>query len=113
MVTAPVKELKGALLVPQKATVELQGSYFVSVVQPDNTIKTVPIKLGPQEGQLRVVTGPLAAGENVVVKGVEKVRPGMKVDPVPYKASEPAATSSASQAPSPKPSASPAPAETK
>lgn len=113
MVTAPVKELKGALLVPQKATVELQGSYFVSVVQPDNTIKTVPVKLGPQEGQLRVVTGPLAGGENVVVEGVEKVRPGMKVDPVPYKAAEPTAKPSAPAAPSPKPSASPAPAETK
>lgn len=109
MVTAPVKELKGALLVPQKATVELQGSYFVSVVQTDNTIKTVPVKLGPQQGQLRVVTGPLVGGENVVVEGVEKVRPGMKVDPAPYEPAEPPAKSTAS----PKPSASPAPAETK
>lgn len=97
MVTAPVKELKGALLVPQKATVELQGNYFVSIVEPDKTVKTVPVKLGPQQGQLRVIQGPLAAGENVIVEGVEKVRAGMKVDPLPYKEPTPSAS------PSPKP----------
>jgi RND family efflux transporter MFP subunit len=83
-VTAPVDEIKGALLVPQKATVEMQGNYFVSVLQPDNTVKPVPVKLGPQQGEFRVVSGFLQAGDQVIVEGVEKARPGMKVSPSPY-----------------------------
>jgi membrane fusion protein (multidrug efflux system) len=112
MVTAPVKELKGALLVPQKATVELQGNYFVSVVEPGNTVKTIPIKLGPQMGQLRVIEGALTSGESVIVEGVEKVRPGMKVDPLPYQLKEPAATPTPAPAATPTPTAKPSPAAT-
>lgn len=87
-VTAPVKELKGALLVPQKATLEIQGSYFVSIVEEDSTVKTVPVTLGVQQGQLRVVQGAISKGELVVVEGVEKVRAGMKVDAAPYEQSK-------------------------
>lgn len=101
-ITAPVQEIKGALLVPQKATVELQGNFYVSILQPDNTVKPAPVKLGPQQGDLRVVSGPLQAGEKVVVEGVEKARPGMKVVASPY------------QLPAdPAPAATPAPGATK
>lgn len=83
-VTAPVQELKDALVVPQAATVELQGNYLVMVLEPDNTVRPVPVKLGPTKGQMQVVMGPLKVGEKVVVEGVEKMRPGMKVNPEPY-----------------------------
>jgi membrane fusion protein (multidrug efflux system) len=83
-ITAPVQEIKGAFLVPRKSTVEMQGSYFVSVLQADDTVKPVPVKLGPPQGQFIVVSGPLQAGEKVVVEGVEKARPGMKVVASPY-----------------------------
>jgi membrane fusion protein, multidrug efflux system len=83
-VTAPVQELKDALVVPQAATVELQGNYLVIVLGPDNVVKPVPVKLGPTKGHLQVVTGPVKVGEKVVVGGVEKMRPGMKVNPEPY-----------------------------
>lgn len=82
-VTAPTEMLKDALLVPQESLVELQGTYQVAVVQPDDTISIRRVKVGPTDGDLVVVTGQLAAGENVVVAGVEKVRPGMKVAPSP------------------------------
>ena len=62
----------------------MQGNYFVSVLQPDDTVKPVPVKLGPPQGQLIVVSGPLQAGEKVVVEGVEKARPGVKVVASPY-----------------------------
>jgi RND family efflux transporter MFP subunit len=83
-VTAPVQELKEALVVPQAATVELQGNYLVIVLGPDNVVKPVPVKLGPTKGHMQVVMGPLKVGEKVVVGGVEKMRPGMKVNPEPY-----------------------------
>jgi membrane fusion protein (multidrug efflux system) len=83
-ITAPVQEIKGAFLVPRKSTVEMQGNYFVSALQSDDTVKPVPVKLGPPQGQFIVVSGPLQAGEKVVVEGVEKARPGMKVVASPY-----------------------------
>ncbi len=91
-VTAPIQELKGALLVPQAATVELQGNYFLQVLQPDNTVKPVPVKLGPTQGDLQVILQGAELGMQVVVGGVEKARPGMKVNPSPYVPPKPAAT---------------------
>lgn len=88
-VTAPVENLKGAILVPQAATVELQGNFFVAVLQPDSTVKAVPVKLGPIQGQLQVVQGALKAGDKVVVGGIEKARPGTKVIAKPYEAPAP------------------------
>lgn len=94
-ITAPIDELKNAMVVPQTALVELQGNYLISIVQPDNTVKSFPVKLGPTQGAFQVITGAVKPGDKVVVGGVEKVRPGMKVNP------QPAPT------PSPTPSASP------
>jgi membrane fusion protein, multidrug efflux system len=119
-ITGPVQQIKDALLVPQKAVVELQGSFFLSFLQPDNTVKSVPVSLGPVLGPWQVVTGPIAKGQQVIVEGVEKVRAGMKVSPSDWTAppppdsvlpSEPAATPVA--APEASPTPSPAPAEAK
>ncbi len=96
-ITAPVKKLEGALLVPQQAVVELQGNHLVSIVGADDVVTTVPVKTGPIDGPNIVVMGKLKAGDNVVVGGVEKVRPGMKVKSSPVQA-----------APSPTPPAKPA-----
>ncbi len=96
-VTAPVKNLPNSLLVPQAATVELQGTFFVGVLQPDNTVKSIPVKLGPVEGQLQVVQGALKAGDKVVVDGIEKARPGVKVIAKPYQAPTPAPSPAASK----------------
>ena len=105
-VTAPVQELKDALVVPQAATVELQGNYLVVLVGPDNIVQPVPVKLGPVQGEMQVVMGPLKVGDKVVVGGVEKVRPGMRVNPEPY--APPAPLPHA--APGADPAASPSPA---
>jgi len=90
-VTAPTHAIKGAILVPQAATVEMQGIFFVSILQPDNTVKAVPVKLGPVQGQLQVVQGAVKAGDKIVVGGIEKARPGVKVIAQPYQAPTPAA----------------------
>jgi len=91
-VTAPVENLKDAILVPQAATVEMQGNFYVSILQPDSTVKSVPVKLGPVQGPLQVVTGAVKAGDKVVVGGIEKAKPGMKVVAKPYAGATPAAS---------------------
>lgn len=107
-VSGPVQLLDGAFLVPQKAAVELQGTFFLSSVQADGMVKSVPVKLGPILGPWQVVTGPIAEGEKVIVEGVEKARPGMKVNATEWKAPPPPVlpNTSAPQA-TPEPATSP------
>jgi RND family efflux transporter MFP subunit len=73
-----------ALLVPQPAVMQLQGSYLVAVVGPDNRIGIRSVQAGPQVGTLWVITHGLEASDRVVAVGAEKVKAGMVVKPVPY-----------------------------
>lgn len=82
-VRAAVKDLKGSILIPQRAVRELQGTYQVAVVKPDHTIELRTIQAGERVGSRWVITQGLAAGESIVVEGVQKVAPGMKVNPQP------------------------------
>ena len=49
------------------------------VLKPDSTVDYRPITLGPIVDGLRSVKSGLAPGENVVINGLMRVRPGMKV----------------------------------
>ncbi len=81
-VRASVKTQNGALLVPQRAVIELQGSYQVAVVGSDNKVSIRPVKVGERVGKLWIVTDGLKAGEHVIVEGVMKVRDGATVKAV-------------------------------
>lgn len=83
-VTAPVRELKDALLVPQASVIEMQGNHLISLVDGNNIVSTVPVKLGPTQGPMQVVVGKVKAGDKVIVGGVERAKPGMKVEVQPY-----------------------------
>ena len=73
-----------ALLVPQRAVTQLQGGYQVAVVGSDNKIDIRMIKLGDHSGPMWIVDEGLKAGESVVVEGIQRVRPGVVVNPKPY-----------------------------
>lgn len=75
---------KGALLVPQRAVTQLQGSYEVAVVAPDGTVSIRTVETAEREGTMWVVTKGLKPGERVVAEGVEKVRNGGKVTALPF-----------------------------
>ena len=81
-VRASVKTQSGALLVPQRAVMELQGSHQVAVVGSDNKITIRPVTVGERVGKLWIVTEGLKAGERVVVEGLMKVRDGALVKAV-------------------------------
>jgi membrane fusion protein (multidrug efflux system) len=80
-VRVAVDTKKGALLVPQRAVNELQGSYQVAVVGADNTATIKVVTLGPRDGDLWVVEKGLSPGDRIVVEGIQRVRSGMKVAP--------------------------------
>lgn len=72
-----------ALLVPQRAVSELQGGYRVAVVGADGKAEFRTVELGPRAGELWVVEKGLRLGENVIVAGLQYVRPGMTVTAKP------------------------------
>jgi RND family efflux transporter MFP subunit len=78
-VRVAVETLPGALLVPQQAVSELQGSYQVAAVDSNDTVSIKPIQVGDQIGSLWVVRDGLNPGEHVIVDGIQKVAPGMHV----------------------------------
>jgi len=81
-VRASVKTQNGALLVPQRAVIELQGSFQVAVVGSDDKVSIRPVTVGERVGKLWIVTEGLKAGETVIVEGLMKVRDGATVKPV-------------------------------
>ncbi len=68
-----------ALLVPQRAVSELQGSYQVGVVGADNKIHIQPVRVGDRSGNLWIIEGGLHPGQRIVVEGTQKVREGLTV----------------------------------
>jgi len=74
---------KNALLVPQRAVIELQGIYEVAIVRPDLRIELRQVKLGEQIGDRCIVDEGVEPDETVVTEGVQKVREGFLVAPMP------------------------------
>ena len=83
-VRAVIRTQKDALLVPQRAITELQGSYEVAIVDDQNTVSIRTVSLGESVGSDWIVNSGLKAGDNVVAEGVQKVRPGARVDVKPF-----------------------------
>ena len=70
-----------ALLIPQRAVNELQGSYQVAVVAPDNTVQIRTVELGPQIGSDWIITRGIKPNERVATEGVSSLKDGMRVSP--------------------------------
>jgi membrane fusion protein, multidrug efflux system len=75
---------KNALLVPQRALTDIQGRYLIAVVGADNKVSIRPVTAGERFGQDWVIKGDVKAGDRVVAEGVQKVRDGATVNPVPF-----------------------------
>lgn len=103
-IRAQSKIKKGALLVPQRAVTELQGSYQVAVVGSDNKVDIRPVKVTERVDNLWVIDEGLKPSEKVIVEGVQKVKQDMAVNPMPYGA-QPQAKTEAPSTPNAKPSA--------
>jgi RND family efflux transporter MFP subunit len=74
---------RGALVVPQRAVTELQGSYQIAVINADNKVRIQDVEVGPQIGTNWVITNGLKPGEQVVIEGNGKLADGMPVHPHP------------------------------
>ena len=79
-----VRTQKGALLIPQAAVTDLQGSYQVDVVGGDDKISIRPVKVGDRVGTQWIIQDGLKPGERVVAQGQQALRPGTTVQPKPF-----------------------------
>ena len=95
-IVIPVQE-KNAIVIPQKATFELQDRKFVYVVNDSNKVVSTPITISKvDDGKIYVVTSGLEPGNVIAVEGVgNKLRPDMEI--VPVDAAEKAAQQAAAQ----------------
>lgn len=75
---------ENAVVVPQRAVVDVQGSKQVVVVGADGKIVVRPVTVGPRYQSLWVIETGVEAGEIVVIEGQQKVRPGEKVTTKPW-----------------------------
>jgi RND family efflux transporter MFP subunit len=76
-----LEERPDAVVVPQAAIQESQGSASLFVVGPDQTVQARAVRVGPRFGPLWVIDEGVKPGEQVVVKGIQQVRPGLRVEP--------------------------------
>jgi len=84
-VRAEVGMETNAMLVPQRAVMEIQGRYLVAVVGAGDKVSIKPVNAGERVGSAWIIQGrDLHAGDRVVVEGLQKVRDGMTVKPSPF-----------------------------
>lgn len=77
---------RGALLVPQRAVGDLQGTRQIAVVDSDNVVNIRAVQVGDTVGDQWIVSEGIKPHERVVVEGLQKVRQGMRVAPKPFEA---------------------------
>lgn len=111
-VRAVTQHLSGATVVPQKAIVDVQGSPQVAVVSGADGFAMKAVKPGPVDGLDQVVLEGIAPGDKVIIDGLTRLRPGIKVTPKPVATEatakpQAAAGASATSAAPPSPAAAP------
>lgn len=80
-VRMPVGRSKGALLVSERAIGADQGGRYVLVVNDEDTVEKHPVRLGALVDGLQVIVEGIQPDDRVIVKGLQRARPGAKVDP--------------------------------
>jgi membrane fusion protein (multidrug efflux system) len=75
---------KAAVVVPQRAVTELQGSYQVAVVDETNKAHIRTVQIGEQIGTEWLIENGLAPNERIIAEGLQKITNGAMVDPQPF-----------------------------
>jgi len=81
-IRVPIRKIKEALLVPNVALGADQRGSYVLTVDKDNKVQYAAVKTGPVKNGMRVIRSGLKPDDRVVIKGLQRARPGSKVSPV-------------------------------
>lgn len=102
--------IENAIVVPQRAVRELQGTYRVAVVDDSNRVFFRTVESPAAFESVRVITGGLKTGEKIVVEGLQRVRDSVVVNPRPWTPPAPPAAPGAAPAGDTAKAPAPAPA---
>ncbi len=80
-VVVKMKDVKDALVIPQRCLSELQGQYSVFVVNSENTIELRQVEIGENIGDLQIISKGLSADDHVIIDALQKVGSGMVIVP--------------------------------
>jgi membrane fusion protein (multidrug efflux system) len=86
-VRAETRTIDHALLVPQRAVTEIQGTYQIRVVGPDDKAQVRRVSVGDRVGSRWIVSDGLQAGDRVILEG-SSIRDGDRVVPTPAPATD-------------------------
>ncbi len=81
-----VGEAQPAIVVPEMALVSDQGIRHLFVINADNKVEYRPVKIGLPQGDKRVIKEGITTSDRVIVSGLQRVRPGIEVNPSEWKA---------------------------
>jgi RND family efflux transporter MFP subunit len=84
-VRAVTRVQRNALLVPQAAVNEQQGSYVVDAIGNDGKVAVRTVQVGERTGTMWVIQNGLKPGERVIVEGQQNLKPGMAAQAKPFK----------------------------
>jgi len=112
LVSAIVRELPNAIVVPQKAVGNLQGQSQMALVGADNKVSIRNVVPGAQIGSDWIIKSGINPGDRIVVQGLQRVKDGMVVNPTPYTETTQEANSLVDQLPGAKGGIPDMPAET-
>ena len=103
-IRAVTDEKKDALLVPQRAVMNIQGKNLLAVVGADNKVDLRPVAVAEQTGADFIISEGLKAGETIIVEGTQKVKAGEIVNPKPFDGGTRLAPAKPEAKPAPSPS---------
>lgn len=78
-IRVPLSDKHTALLVSEQAIGTDQAQKYVLSLTPTNTVAYQPVVLGPTIDGLRIIRSGVTGGEQIVINGMQRVRPGMAV----------------------------------
>ncbi|MCR9015775.1 efflux RND transporter periplasmic adaptor subunit [Aquiflexum gelatinilyticum] len=80
-----IKTFPGAIMVPQRAVMQLQHISRVFVVTDSSTVKAVPVETGPKSGDGWIITKGINAGDRIAIIGSASLTPDAKIEAVEQK----------------------------
>ncbi len=79
-VSIPTASVREVVAVPRDALVLRPGAVFIYAVADDNTARRIDVTTGTARGDLIEVVGDVQAGEKIIIRGGERLRPGQTVE---------------------------------
>jgi membrane fusion protein (multidrug efflux system) len=73
------EQMKNAIIIPQKATLEIMDKKYVYIVNKDNVVKLTPITIAAEIPDLYIIQDGVAEGDKILLEGIRKVQDGNKI----------------------------------